>query len=270
MISDYIFLTAINVILAWSVYIALMAGLLSFASGAFMAVGAYVAAILSTRFGWPIYPACAVGALAAGFVGFLLGFPALRVRGIYLILVTLGFSISMVVILESIDYVGGTMGIGGMRGANYVDALFVAAAVGALLYFASRSSLQRTLDAVREDDRVAASLGVNVVFVRVAAFAISASVAGAAGALYAHYLTFIRPDTFNTELALFIVLYVILGGTNNMWGPALGAAVMTLLPEYISFLKEWRPTVFSLFIIALLLIRPEGLLTFRTTTARLT
>lgn len=269
MIGDHVFLTAINILLAWSVYIALVAGLLSFASGAFMAVGAYAAAVFATRFGWPLYPACAVGTLAAGLVGFVLGFPALRVRGIYLILVTLGFSISMVVILENIEFVGGTMGIGGMTGATYIDALCVTAVLGALLHLASKSPLQRTLDAVREDDRAAASLGINVVFVRVAVFTISAAVAGAAGALYGHYLTFIRPDTFNIELALFIVLYVILGGTNNMWGPALGAAIMTLLPEYISFLKAWRPTVFSLVIIGLLLIRPEGLLTFRTTTARL-
>lgn len=269
MIGDHIFLTAINVILAWSVYVSLMTGLLSFASGAFMAVGGYVAALLTTRIGWPLYPACLTGAIAAGFLGFFLGFPALRVRGIYLILVTLGFSISTVVIFESIDYVGGTMGMGGMSGANYVDAIITLLVVGGLLYLTSKSPLQRCLDAVREDDRVAASLGINVVFVKVAAFTLSAVLAGIAGALYAHYLGFIRPDTFDVELALFIVLYVILGGTNNMWGPALGATIMTLLPEYIAFLKEWRPTVFAAFIIIMLLIRPEGLLTFRTTTIRL-
>ena len=264
MISDHIFLTATNIILAWSVYIALMAGLLSFASGAFMAVGAYVSALMTVRAGWPLYPACLVGSVAAGLLGFVLGFPALRVRGIYLILVTLGFSISTVVIFESIDLVGGTMGMGGMTGANYVDALGATFVIGGLLYLISKSALQRSLDAVREDDRVAASLGINVVFIKVAAFAFSAIVAGIAGALYAHYLGFIRPDTFDVELALFVVLYVILGGTNNMWGPLLGATIMTLLPEYIAFLKEWRPTVFAAFIIIMLLIRPEGLLTFRT------
>ena len=264
MISDHIFLAATNIILAWSVYIALMAGLLSFASGAFMAVGAYASALMTVRAGWPLYPACLVGSVAAGLLGFLLGFPALRVRGIYLILVTLGFSISTVVIFESIDFVGGTMGMGGMTGANYVDALGAALVIGVVLYLISKSALQRCLDAVREDDRVAASLGINVVFIKVAAFAVSAMVAGIAGALYAHYLGYIRPDTFDVELALFVVLYVILGGTNNMWGPLVGAIIMTLLPEYIVFLKEWRPTVFATLIIVMLLIRPEGLLTFRT------
>jgi branched-chain amino acid transport system permease protein len=188
------------------------------------------------------------------------------VRGIYLILVTLGFSISTVVIFESVDFVGGTMGMGGMTGANYVDALCATLVIGGLLYLVSKSALQRCLDAVREDDRVAASLGINVVFVKVVAFAISAMVAGIAGALYAHYLGFIRPDTFDVELALFVVLYVILGGTNNMWGPLVGATIMTLLPEYIVLFKEWRPTVFAALIIIMLLIRPEGLLTFRALT----
>jgi len=243
--------------------------MLSFASGAFMAVGCYVASALTVRFGWPLYPACAVAAIATSLLGVLFGFPALRVRGIYLILVTLGISISAVVIFENIAYFGGPTGMGGMAGADYRDAVAAMVVVGAILAVVARTPLQRILDAVREDDRVAASLGINVVFVKVATFAVGAALAGFAGALYGHYLGFIRPDTFKVDLALFTVLYVILGGTNNFWGPALGAAVMTLLPEYVQFLHDWRPTVFSAVIILILLVRHEGLLTFRTTTQRL-
>ena len=269
MIADYAFLTAVNVLLAWSVYVVLMTGMLSFASGAFMAVGCYVASVLTVRFGWPMYGACAVAALAASLLGILFGFPALRVRGIYLILVTLGISISTVVVFENIPYFGGSIGIGGMTGADYRDGLAAVVVVGAILAIVTRTPLQRVLDAVREDDRVAASLVINVVFVKVAAFAIGAAVAGFAGGLYGHYLGFVRPDTFNVDLALFTVLYVILGGTNNFWGPALGAAVMTLLPEYVRFLHDWRPTVFAGLIVLILLVRHEGLLTFRTPTQRL-
>jgi len=269
MIGDYIFLTSINILLGWSVYVVLMTGMLSFAGGAFMAVGCYFASALTVKFGWPMYPACLAGAAGASVLGVLFGFPALRVRGIYLILVTLGISISTIVIFENIPYFGGPTGMGGMSGADYRDAIGAVIVVCIVLAIVAHTPLQRILDAVREDDRVAASLGINTVFVKVTAFAVGAALAGFTGALYGHYLGFVRPDTFNVELALFSVLYVILGGTNNMWGPAVGAAVMTLVPEYVQFLREWRPTVFAALIVFILLIRHEGLLTFRTSTMRL-
>jgi branched-chain amino acid transport system permease protein len=267
-IADHLFLCAVNVLLAWSVYAALMAGQLSFASGAFMAIGCYVAGVLTTMHGWWMHPALLAGGAAAAVVGALVGFPALRVRGIYLILVTIGVSISTVVIIENIDYVGGPVGLAGMSGASWKEALAAVAVVGAALWAVSRTPLQRVLDAVREDDRVAASLGIDTVRVKVSAFAASAAIAGYAGGLYGHYFVFVRPDTFNVTLSIFAVLYVILGGVNNLWGALLGAVIMTLLPEYVVAFKEWRPTVFAAVIVILLLFRHEGLLTFRTVTAR--
>jgi branched-chain amino acid transport system permease protein len=266
MIAEQLILTFINVLLAWSTYVVVMTGGLSFASGAFMAVGCYAAAILTTRYGWPLYPAwIAASIVCAGFGG-LVGFPSLRVQGIYLILVTLGVSASTIVILENIDAFGGSMGIGGMSGTTLWDATIAVIVVGAALIMVSRSPVQRTLDAIREDERVAGALGINVVFVKVVAFVVSAAIAGYAGALYGHYVGYVRPDTFSVDVALFIVLYVVLGGTNNLYGPALGAIVMTLLPEYIAFLKEWRSFVFPLALVILIAIRPEGLLSFRVRT----
>lgn len=268
MTADHAFLCAINVLLAWSVYVTLMTGQLSFASGAFMAIGCYVAGVLTTKFGWSMHPAFLLGAAAAAALGALVGFPALRVRGIYLILVTIGVSISTVVVIENIDFVGGPAGLGGMAGATWKEAVAAVLVVGLALWYVSRSPLQRVLDAVREDDRVAASLGIDPVLVKVAAFAASAAIAGYAGALYGHYFVFVRPDTFNVLLSVFAVLYVILGGVNNLWGALVGAVIMTLVPEYVVAFKEWRPTVFALVIIVLLLFRHEGLLAFRTVTAR--
>lgn len=268
MIADHVFLCAVNVLLAWSVYAALMAGQLSFASGAFMAIGCYVAGVLTTKFGWPVHPAFLIGAASAAAVGALAGFPALRVRGIYLILVTIGISISTVVVIENIDYVGGPAGLAGMAGATWKEGVAAVVVVGLALLYVARSPLQRVLDAVREDDRVAASLGINTVLVKVSAFAASAAIAGYAGALYGHYFVFVRPDTFNVTTSIFAVLYVILGGVNNPWGALVGAVIMTLVPEYVVAFKEWRPTVFALVIVVLLLVRHEGLLTFRTPTAR--
>ena len=112
-------LAAVNVLLAWSVYVVAMSGGLSFASGAFMAVGCYASAILTTRYGWPIHAAWFTAAILSGIAGALISLPALRVQGIYLVLVTLGVSASTVVLLENVEFLGGSMGIGGMGGTTF-------------------------------------------------------------------------------------------------------------------------------------------------------
>jgi branched-chain amino acid transport system permease protein len=268
MIEDQLILTSINILLAWSTYVVAMSGGLSFAGGAFMALGCYVSAILTTRYGWPVYPAWFAAAFSCAIAGALIGVLALRVQGIYLILVTLGVSASTVVLLENTEFFGGSMGIGGMSGTTLLDSLAAVAVIGGGLLAISRSGLQRTLDAVREDERVAGALGINVTYIKVVTFAVSAAIAGYGGALYGHYVSYVRPDTFNIDLSLFVVLYVVLGGANNFFGPALGALIMTLLPEYIAFLKEWRAFVFPAILVILIAVRPEGLLTFRLRTVR--
>src|SRR6185369_13883697 len=151
-------------------------------------------------------------------VAVLVGFPALRVRGIYLILVTVGLTFCVRIGLENFAYTGGVEGLKGMAGTKLWHVGAAMLVVGALLFLVSRSPLQRILDAVREDDRVAASLGINLTYVKLLAFGAGAAIAGMAGALYGHYLIFVRPDNFDILVSIFVVLYVILGGVNNMWG----------------------------------------------------
>lgn len=268
MTLDHLFFTGLNVLLAWSVYVALLTGSLSFAQGAFMAIGCYGAGVLTVKFGLPLLPATLLAAMGAAAVAVVLGYPALRLRGIYLILVTLGITFCVRVLLENVDYVGGVAGFGGMTGASLQAVLVAVVLVGALLFWLSRSPLQRIFDAVREDDRVAASMGIQVTRIRLLGFAAGAAIAAIAGSLYGHYMNFVRPENFDVLLSVYVVLYVVLGGVNNLWGPLLGATVMTLLPEYFRVLAEWRPTVFGLAILILLLFRPEGLLSFRTRTSR--
>lgn len=268
MIQDQLFFTCVNILVAWSVYVALLAGNLSFAQGAFMAIGCYAAGLLTTKLGVPLFPAMLLAAAFSAMVAVLIGLPALRVRGIYLILVTVGITFCVRVLLENLDFLGGVAGFGGMRGADVWTALGAVLVVGALLAALSFSPLQRTLDAVREDDRVAAALGINVTYVKLLAFAAGAALAAVGGAIYGHFLTFVRADNFDILLSIFVALYVILGGVNNLLGPLVGATIMTLLPEYIRGLAEWRPTVFGLAIIVILLFRPQGLLPFRFITLR--
>jgi branched-chain amino acid transport system permease protein len=266
MIQDYVVFTGVNIVLAWSVYIILLAGSLSFANGGFMAIGAYVSGVLTVKFGLPLILAAAVAGLAAGIVGVLVGFPALRTRGIYLMLVTVGIAVSVKAVIESIDYVGGVQGFGGMVGTTQWHVVVLAILVGCGLWLLSRSPLQRILDAVREDELVASSLGINVIYVKLACIGVGAFLAAVAGSFYAHYLIHVTPDQFGITLSVFIVLYAVLGGTNNMWGPALGATIMTLLPEFVRGFESWRPTAFGLAILILLLVRPDGLLAFRVAT----
>lgn len=265
--QDLVFFTCINILLAWSVYVVLLSGSLSFAQGAFMSVGCYAAGVFTTKLGLPLIPALALGGLFTAAFAAVLGFPALRVKGVYLILVTLGITICVRIALENIDFLGGVGGFGGMVGANMYIGLCVVVIVGLCLWLISKTPLQLTLDAVREDENVAASMGINVTYIKVASFSVGALIAGIAGGLYGHYINFVRPDLFDVLISIYAVFFVILGGVNNFLGPVIGAVVMTVLPEYMRVLQEWRPTVFSAVILGILLFRPDGLLAMRFATA---
>ena len=268
MTNDYLIFTGLNILLAWSAYIILMSGSLSFANGAFMAMGAYASGILTVKLGWPFLAALPVAAFGTAFAAVLLSLPALRTRGVYLVLVTIGISLCVRAVLESTSYIGGVRGLSGLVGTELWHVAVLVVVIGFLLWWVSHSPLQRVLDAVREDESVARCLGINTVFVKAATFGAGAAVAALAGALHGHHMVFVRPENFDILLSIYIVLYVILGGTNNLWGPAVGAAAMTLLPEVLRFVADWRPTVFGALVVLMLLVRPEGLLEFRTRTVR--
>lgn len=265
---DLALFTGINILLAWSVYLILLTGTLSFANGAFMALGAYVSGVLTAKFGIGYLPAMAIAAAVSAVIGILTGYPALRTRGIYLILVTLAITFFVQTAIENTKYVGGVQGMGGMMGTTFEIVYGSVIVVGALIWLLSRSPLQRVLDAVREDEHVAGALGINVVYVRLALFGTGAALAAFAGGLYAHHMFFVAPDHFTIIVSVFIVLYVIMGGVNNMWGSVVGAVILTVLPEAIRFIGEWRQAVFGLLIVLLLLFRRDGILPFRSVTAR--
>ncbi len=206
MITDQLFFTGINLILAWSVYVVLLAGNLSFAQGAFMAIGCYASGLLTVKLGVPLVPAAIGGAVLSAVLAMLIGWPALRVRGIYLIMVTIGVTFCVRVGLENFRLVGGVQGFGGMSGADLTTVLGAVLVIGLGLWCLSISPLQRVLDAVREDDRVAESLGINTAWVKLAAFSIGAAIAAIGGALYGHFMNFVRPDNFDILVSIYVVL----------------------------------------------------------------
>ena len=269
---ENIVFTGVNILLAWSVYLALMTGTLSFAMAAFMGIGAYVSGVLTVNFGWPLAPAAVVGAAACFVGGLMVGFPALRVRGLYLRLVTTGVTFAAQVTFENIDYIGGVQGMGGLEGTSPLIVVASVVVVGGLLWILARTPLQRIMDAAREDEHVAGSLGINIVFIRVAGFAVGAALAGYAGVLFGHFLFFISPENFGILTSVFVALFVILGGVNNLWGPLFGAAIITLVPEIARELgndfTDFRQLIFSGVLVVLLLFRSQGVIAFRTVTIK--
>jgi branched-chain amino acid transport system permease protein len=250
----------INGLMALSVYLPSSAGLISLGQGGFMAIGAYCAALL-TGAGVPFAVALAAGALLAAIIGVLVAAPAVRIRGIYLIIATLGFGEIVRVIFVNLDFAGGASGLSGIQPLTtltWVAALCLAVVV--VLWRLRTTALGRAIVAVHEDETAAQAMGVNLLLTKLAAFGGGAFIAGLAGGLYAHYALFIDPTQFGFERSAEAFLYVVLGGTRNPLGPLIGAAVVTLLPEYLRFLQDWRMSFFAVLLIGCAIWRPGGLI----------
>jgi branched-chain amino acid transport system permease protein len=231
----------IHVIAAYSFYAPFKTGQVSLGQAGFMAIGAYASAILTQKFGVPFAAALIVGGIAAGIIGIAVGFPALRIKGIYLLLLTLGFAEIISVIALSWDYVGGAQGFRNIS-YNPFTLEYVIAIILVLLFVFSRlerSSLGRSMDSIHQDETAAEVMGIDVVRTKLLAFGLGAFIAGLAGALYAHQATYMDSTTFNIMLAVEILMFVVIGGGSTFWGPLLGAAVLNAIPEVLRSLREW-------------------------------
>jgi branched-chain amino acid transport system permease protein len=226
-----------------------------------MATGAYVSAYLTNAHGWLPVPAALAATVLTAALGLVVAFPILRTRGIYLALATFAFGQVVVAIILNLNVVGGASGY---PVRAYVG--FPVIAVAAVLVFAAIYCLFHTrfgisVTAVSDDELVADQMGLSVRGLQTAAFTIGSAVAGLAGALHAHHFSYIEAQYFNVLLSIYIVLYVLLGGTQTIYGPLLGAAVFTLLPEVLRGSAQWRYVIFAALILALMTWRPQGVVT---------
>jgi len=231
----------INVIAAYSFYVPYKTGQVSLGQAGFMAVGAYSSAILTQKFGVPFAVALASGGLIAAVTGVAMGFPALRIKGVYLLLLTLGFSEIISVIALSWDYVGGAQGFRNIS-FNPWTLEYVAGVIVVLLLLFSRlerSSLGRAMDAIHQNETAAEVMGIDVVRIKLLSFGLGAAIAGLAGGLYAHHATYMDSTTFNVMLSVEILVFVVVGGGSTFWGPLLGAAVLNAIPEILRALRDW-------------------------------
>jgi branched-chain amino acid transport system permease protein len=194
----------INILLGLSVYAILATNQLSVGNAGFMAIGAYVSAFLTVQQGWSLMPALVLGALVAVLAGLIIGIPSLRLSGIYVVLATLGFGEMIRNFFNIYEPLGAAQGYRGAIGATAGLIYFWVAVVVLFLWLLDRSRLGRAFDAVKDDQLVASTIGLPVTKIKVGAFGIGAFIAGIAGGLYAHYISYIELQ-LSFRLSLWLV-----------------------------------------------------------------
>lgn len=262
----------IYIILAVSLNVATgYLGQLPLGHAGFMAVGAYASAIFMTRLGLRGQGAFAVaavlGGLAAAMAGFLIGIPALRLKGDYLAIITLGFGEIIRVILTNLDDVLGfsfTGGAGGLLGipktTNFLNTFLWVGITCFLIHTLMKSRHGRAIYAIRENEIAAEASGIPVTAYKTFAFVVSAFFAGVAGALYSGYLGILKPDNFKFMTSIEILVMVVLGGMGSMLGSVVSAAVLTALPEALRVFSDWRMIAYALLLILVMIFKPSGLM----------
>ncbi len=263
---------AINIILAVSLnLINGHTGQFSLGHAGFMAVGGYTAAklTLSLQAAVPVWAqpilfsaALLLGGLAAAVIGLGVGAPSLRLRGDYLAIVTLGFGEIIRVVFQTTDFFGAATGLPAIANwTNFAWAWSLAAVTVFVVACLVNSTYGRGFIATHDDEVAASAMGVNPVRYKVTAFVIGAFFAGIAGGLFAHHKRFLSPTSFDFMKSIDIVVMVILGGMGRTPGVIAAAIILTVLPEALRTFAEYRMIVYSLLIIGLMILRPQGLFT---------
>jgi branched-chain amino acid transport system permease protein len=263
----------INIILAVSLnLINGHTGQFSLGHAGFMAVGGYMAAKITLVWGPSLPPAAQpflfaiallIGGVVAAAAGLAVGVPSLRLRGDYLAIVTLGFGEIIRVIFQTSEFFGAATGLTGItKLTNFGWSWALAAVTVYVVTTIVNSTYGRGFIAVHDDEIAASAMGINPVRYKVTAFVIGAFFAGLAGGLYAHQKLVLKPDGFDFVKSIEIVVMVILGGMGRTAGVVLAAIILTILPELLRGVAEYRMIIYSLLIIGLMLTRPQGLFTF--------
>jgi branched-chain amino acid transport system permease protein len=269
----------INVILAVSLNLVNgYTGQFSLGHAGFMSVGAYLSAALTLNLGpaWLgpdggtalgqgalFLGALLAGGLAAALAGLLVGLPSLRLKGDYLALVTLGFGEIIRVILQNVDAVGGALGLNGLPPYTTIGWVLAFAAVTIFVVLCLvHSTYGRGFLATHDNEIAAESVGLDTTRYKIVAFVVGAFFAGIAGGLYGHFKLTITPAGFDFTKSIEIVVMVILGGMGNTPGVILAAILLTVLPEVLRPVAEYRMIIYALLLIVLMLVRPRGLLNF--------
>lgn len=249
-------------------------GLISIGHAGFYSIGAYTAAILTTKFGVDFFVATPIAILVTGFIALLFGVITLKISGTYLAITTLGFVELVRVIMKNWESVtNGSYGIQRIgrpvfagislstsNGGIYYLVMIVLLLFVAFCYLLERGKFGRTLRAMREDELISSLMGIRTKQYRVLAFTLSGAFAGFAGSAYAHLNGYIDPNIFTLDTSITILCIVILGGMGSIPGMIVGSIIVISFPEFLRFLSEYRYVVYGLLLIVMMRFRPQGIL----------
>jgi branched-chain amino acid transport system permease protein len=275
-VYSVLILVGIYVILAASFNLIIgFGGLVSIAHPIFFALAGYCSAILNLHFGVPIPVAIIAGALFSTAMSFALSLPSLRVSGDYLLIASIGFQLGFVEVIKNIEMAGAASGLTGIHslygGPNRsllfaLTVLAVAAAVVLLVHRMTSGDYGRAIQAMRDDEEAFTSLGRNAMAIKIAIFAVGSGLAGLAGALYAHHFEFLSPEQFGITQSALILTMVVVGGMGTTAGPVVGALLLIVLPQAITFLNlppsvmaPLQGMLYTGLVLVFLYVRPAGL-----------
>jgi len=249
-------------------------GQLSLGHAGFFGIGAYTSALLALHWEWPFWLALPSAALTAGLAGYGIGRLALKVRGAYFVLVTISFAgVISLISINWMELTNGPLGLPGVpapelpglsfrtKGAYYYLVLAAAGLSYLVCHRVVRSRLGRAFVALRENEPLAESVGVDPTRTLVAAAVLSAAMAGVAGSLYAHYTRFVSPEVFLFSYTVTMVIMVVAGGKGTLLGPVVGAILFTALPEALreAMAWQWQMVAYGLLLVALVFFLPRGI-----------
>lgn len=282
----------VNAILGVSIYMTLSTGQLSLGNAGFMSIGAYTCAILTVKAGFPVYLAIPIGGAAASFISLIIGYPALRLTGIYLAIATLGFGEVVRVIILNLKITNGALGISGIptlgtkiskmlssfglsrfggltaqQTSNLLVLVVLILILAFLVFFCTRlnrSRVGRAFASIKADESAAEAMGINTTYYKLLAFALGAFIAGMAGGLSAHLTFFIGPKDFAYHRTVEILSFAVLGGSDLIIGPIVGALLLTMLPELLRSASEYRLMIYGALMVIMMAFRPQGLISEET------
>lgn len=259
--SNLVLTLGINALLALSIWLTLACGMLAMANAAFMGIGAYTAAIVTMTWETPFGVSLASSMLAPALVALIIALPLLRLAGVYLAIATLSFGeVVRVFILNTDDLTGGALGLNGIpQLTQWWHVLLALVIVLFVLARLRRSRTGRAYEAIKVDETAAGLMGIDVRNHKLAAFILGAAIAGLAGALNAHLTFFIGPQEYGFDRGVEILTMAILGGINGLAGPVIGAFFLTLLPELLRGLADFRLIINGLILVVVVLFLPNGL-----------
>ncbi|HOO62328.1 MAG TPA: branched-chain amino acid ABC transporter permease [Synergistaceae bacterium] len=247
------------------------AGQISLGHAAFVGIGAYSAAILSTRFGMTFWEALPCVIAISGSIGFLCGLPSIRVREDFLAITTIGVNFIVESVFLYVPFFGGALGIGGipriyfwgirLKGASFFLlclTFFILAFL--LVWLFSKSWAGLGCISLREEETAASTVGISSVKYKLFAFILGTSLAGLSGALYAHAMRFISAEDFGFPASVMLLSIIVLGGMGTLWGPLVGAIILGFLPELFRPFAEYRLLMYALLLLCMIRYQPSGLL----------